>query len=100
MVGCGGDVLHDMAARGKPHPDLALLAAGSVGVPPERCVVVGDAVDDMRMATAAGMRAIGVSYEVGTAGRLTRAGAESVADTVETLTRTLTRTPATASAAS
>ncbi|MFF1543790.1 HAD family hydrolase [Streptomyces sp. NPDC058291] len=86
-------VCHGMAPRGKPHPDLALLAARSVGVAPERCVVVGDAVDDMRMATAAGMRAIGVSYGVATARQLAEAGAEPVTDTVGALDRALTHPP-------
>ncbi|MFF3850084.1 HAD family hydrolase [Streptomyces sp. NPDC002328] len=93
-------VCHGMAPRGKPHPDLALLAARSVGVAPERCVVVGDAVDDMRMATAAGMDAIGVSYGVATAAQLTQAGAGLVADTVGALERALGRTPAPAPAPS
>ncbi|WP_105971357.1 HAD family hydrolase [Streptomyces geranii] len=75
-------VCHGMAPRGKPHPDLALLAARELGREPGDCVVVGDAVDDMRMAGAAGMRALGVAYGVATAGQLTSAGAESVSESV------------------
>ncbi|NUO45273.1 MAG: HAD family hydrolase [Streptomyces sp.] len=82
-------VCHGMAPRGKPHPDLALLAARSVDVAPGRSVVVGDAVDDMRMAAAAGIPAIGVTYGVATRQQLTEAGAGPVADTVEELTRAL-----------
>jgi HAD superfamily hydrolase (TIGR01509 family) len=44
----------------KPAPDLLLLAARELGVPPERCWYVGDATWDMRAAVAAGMPAIGV----------------------------------------
>ncbi|MFJ3235181.1 HAD family hydrolase [Streptomyces sp. NPDC086787] len=84
-------VCHGMAPRGKPHPDLALLAARSVGVEPGRCVVVGDAVDDMRMAATAGMSAIGVSYGVASVRELTRSGAGLVADNVDALTRALDR---------
>lgn len=47
-------------ARGKPAPDVFLLAADRVGVPPERCVVVEDAPAGLEAARAAGMRAIGV----------------------------------------
>ncbi|WP_406007551.1 HAD family hydrolase [Streptomyces sp. NBC_00637] len=87
-------VCHGMAPRGKPHPDLALLAARSVGIAPRRCVVVGDAVDDMRMATAAGMPAVGVSYGVATSRQLAGAGAALVADTIDTLEEALARIPA------
>ncbi|PWI06959.1 hypothetical protein DIZ27_30750 [Streptomyces sp. NWU339] len=78
----GAIVCHGMAPRGKPHPDLALLAAQRLGRAPEECLVVGDAVDDMRMARAAGMGAIGVSYGVATAGQLLGAGAQVVSETV------------------
>ncbi|MEV6985867.1 HAD family hydrolase [Sphaerisporangium sp. NPDC051017] len=69
---------HGMTERGKPYPDLALLAAGALGVPPGRCVVAGDAVDDMRMARAAGMDGYGVGCGVATAEQLRHAGARAV----------------------
>ena len=46
--------------RGKPHPDLFLLAARLAGVPPERCVGFEDAVNGVLAARAAGMVAVGV----------------------------------------
>ncbi|MFD9733239.1 HAD family hydrolase [Umezawaea sp. NPDC059074] len=76
---------HGMADRGKPHADLALLAAGALGVPPERCVVVGDAVDDVRMASAAGMDACGVDFGVATRAELVAAGASTVVGSVAEL---------------
>lgn len=78
-------VCHGMAARGKPHPDLARLAARELAVPDARCVVVGDAVDDIRMAVAAGMPAYGVSYGVATRDELRAAGAHRVAGSVDEL---------------
>lgn len=72
-------VCHGMARRGKPDPDLALLAAERLGRPPEGCVVVGDSVDDVHMAVAAGMRVIGVGYGVATPDQLGAAGADTVA---------------------
>lgn len=69
---------HDMASRGKPHPDLALLAAEALAVPPRCCVVIGDTVDDVRMAQAAGMTAIGVRTGVATGDALATAGARVV----------------------
>ena len=46
--------------RGKPDPQVFLLAAERVGAPPARCVVVEDAPAGVEAAHRAGMRAIGV----------------------------------------
>ncbi|MET0134518.1 MAG: HAD family hydrolase [Kibdelosporangium sp.] len=85
------DVLscHGMTERGKPHPDLALLAASELGVPPEHCVVVGDGVDDIRMAVAAGMVAYGVDFGVATRAELLSVGASEVFGSVRELTAVL-----------
>jgi beta-phosphoglucomutase-like phosphatase (HAD superfamily) len=58
--------------RGKPEPDLFLLAAQTMGVEPSRCVVVEDSRYGVAAALAAGMGAVGFS------GGLTRA--EDLAD--------------------
>lgn len=47
--------------HGKPDPEVYLLAASRVGVPPERCIVVEDAVAGVEGAHRAGMRSIGIS---------------------------------------
>jgi phosphoglycolate phosphatase len=73
---------HGMAPRGKPAPDLALLACGELGVAAGHCLVVGDAVDDMRMARGAGMAALGVGFGVATPRELLDAGALSVSGSV------------------
>jgi phosphoglycolate phosphatase len=70
----------DNVEHGKPAPDTALLAAHRLGVEPARCLVVGDAIGDMRMGVAAGMRALGVSYGVGADVDLYAAGATKVVD--------------------
>lgn len=44
----------DLAERGKPFPDLVLLACQELSVRPERVVVIGDTEGDMKMAKAAG----------------------------------------------
>ncbi len=44
----------------KPLPDMVLAHCQRAGLPPARTVVVGDSLDDMRMAKAAGALAIGV----------------------------------------
>ena len=46
--------------RGKPHPDLFLYAARSLGARPERCVVVEDSLPGVLAARAAGMTAFGL----------------------------------------
>ncbi len=47
-------------AHGKPAPDMFLLAAKKMGVPPEKCLVFEDAEPGMRAAEAAGMRYVKV----------------------------------------
>ena len=49
--------------RGKPDPEVYLLAATRVGVPAESCIVVEDAVAGIEGARRAGMRSIGVSHD-------------------------------------
>lgn len=45
--------------NGKPAPDLFLIAASSMGVPPSRCTVVEDSELGVRAAQAAGMAVLG-----------------------------------------
>lgn len=45
--------------KGKPAPDLFLLASSSMGMPPDRCVVVEDSVLGVQAARAAGMTVLG-----------------------------------------
>jgi len=45
--------------RGKPAPDLFLLAAARLTTPPRRCVVIEDSPAGVEAAKAAGMRVIG-----------------------------------------
>lgn len=47
-------------ARGKPAPDLFLLAARKLGVPPGRCLVFEDAEPGFKAAEAAGMSCVRV----------------------------------------
>jgi beta-phosphoglucomutase len=46
--------------RGKPDPEVFLVAAGRLGVPPTRCVVVEDAEAGIEAARRGGMKSIGV----------------------------------------
>jgi HAD superfamily hydrolase (TIGR01509 family) len=56
QVVCG----RDDVARVKPAPDLFLLAAERLGVPPAACLVFEDSPNGMRAARAAGMACVAV----------------------------------------
>jgi beta-phosphoglucomutase len=47
--------------KGKPHPQVFLLAAERIGVPPARCCVLEDAPAGIAAAHAAGMKCIAVT---------------------------------------
>jgi HAD superfamily hydrolase (TIGR01509 family) len=49
----------EMVARGKPAPDLFLLASERMSISPEACVVIEDSHAGVTAALAAGMRALG-----------------------------------------
>lgn len=51
----------DDVARGKPYPDLFLLAAERLGVPPENCLVFEDALTGIEAGRRAGMPVVGVA---------------------------------------
>ena len=48
-------------AKGKPHPEIFLTAAGELGAPPESCFVVEDAVSGIQAAKAGVMAALGIA---------------------------------------
>ena len=53
-ISSGNDV-----KRGKPSPDIFLLAAERIGAEPSECLVVEDSENGVRAAKAAGMTALG-----------------------------------------
>jgi beta-phosphoglucomutase len=48
--------------RGKPDPQVFLIAAEKLGIAPERCLVFEDAPVGIRAAKAGGMKAVGVTF--------------------------------------
>ena len=59
--GLFGAVVHGMdVTRGKPDPQVFLIAAERLGVPPEHCAVIEDAPPGIAAAKAAGMAGIGL----------------------------------------
>jgi HAD superfamily hydrolase (TIGR01509 family) len=80
MVVDGSHVPH-----AKPEPDLLLLAARQLAVPPAETWCVGDSTFDMRAAVAAGMRAVGVTTGSASRDVLRGAGASEVLASLEEL---------------
>lgn len=64
--------------QGKPHPEVYRTAAGRVGVSPERCLVVEDAVAGVQAGKAAGAWVLGLTTSL-PAEALRAAGADWVA---------------------
>jgi HAD superfamily hydrolase (TIGR01509 family) len=62
-------------SRAKPEPDLFLACSERIGVPPEECYVVGDAVWDLLAARRARMLSVGLLSGGYGEDELTRAGA-------------------------
>ena len=73
--------------RGKPDPEVFLVAAQKLGVDPSRCVVFEDAIAGIQAAKAAGMKAVGVTF-VGhhPAESLRLAGADCIVGSLAELT--------------
>jgi beta-phosphoglucomutase family hydrolase len=53
----------DDVHRGKPDPEVFLIAASKLLVDPEHCIVVEDAEHGIEAARAAGMKTVGVSQD-------------------------------------
>jgi beta-phosphoglucomutase len=56
-----GVVSAEDVRSGKPDPEVYLVAASRVGVSPDQCIVVEDAIAGVEGARRAGMKSIGVS---------------------------------------
>ena len=81
-----GNVAAEKGLRGKPCPDTFVAAAGQLGVPVERAVVLEDAVSGVQAGHAGGFgMVVGVDRGVG-AQRLTDSGADVVVADLAELT--------------
>ncbi|MBY0448728.1 MAG: HAD-IA family hydrolase [Hyphomonadaceae bacterium] len=83
----------EQVARGKPAPDVFLLAAQQLAAPPGVCLVIEDSVNGVLAARAAGMRVWGFTggghADAAMARRLSQAGADSIIPHHEALTAAL-----------
>jgi len=69
-------------AHGKPHPEIFLIAARELGLAPQECFVVEDAVSGIEAAKAGAMAALGVARG-GDVALLTDAGADLVVTSLD-----------------
>lgn len=74
---------------GKPAPDMLLESMAECGIDADQTVMIGDTHFDMRMAKAAGTKAIGVTWGSHSAAALTEAGADIVVSTFAELEEAL-----------
>jgi len=91
-LGVGGDTVvidRGSVARAKPEPDLFLACQTALGVEPEECYVVGDAVWDLLAARRAGMLSVGLLSGGYGSDELLDAGAFRVYDDPAELHRSL-----------
>ena len=70
---------------GKPSPFMVEQAMRALGCEPAQSLMIGDAVHDMAMGKAAGVRSLGVSWGFGEAPELISAGADEVHHNFATL---------------
>ncbi len=79
--------------KSKPEPDIVRAALDAVGVTPDRAVMVGDTVYDVRAAHAAGVTAIGLICGGISEQELREAGAEAVYGNMSELLQGLEGSP-------
>ncbi len=74
---------------GKPHPFMVEQAMRALGCAPGQSLMIGDAIHDIAMGRAAGVRSLGVSWGFGRADELEEAGADEVHHEFHTLSESL-----------
>lgn len=77
----------DGCACRKPAPGMVLAAAAALGVPPQRCVLIGDTGGDVQAALSAGARAILVPTDRTRVEEISAARSDPRADVAATLTQ-------------
>ena len=74
---------------GKPHPFMVEEAMKAVGADAEQSLIIGDAVFDIQMGRAAGIRTLGVSWGFGRADELEAVGADEIHHAFDSLSDSL-----------
>lgn len=78
-------ITHEDTVRLKPHPEPIRRTARILGVPVERCLMVGDTTVDILSARRAGAMAVGVLCGFGERTELERAGAHAILESTAEL---------------
>jgi phosphoglycolate phosphatase len=78
-------------APSKPHPGMIENACRETGIMASRTLMIGDSSFDMKMAKAAGARAIGVSWGFQSADLLRESGADVIVEDFEALAAEIAR---------
>ncbi|MCX5555163.1 HAD family hydrolase [Streptomyces sp. NBC_00038] len=73
----------DQVTHPKPHPESGQLVLDTLGIPAEHAVMVGDTTHDLKMANAAGLRSIAVTYGIHSAAELATAEPTWTVDTFD-----------------
>lgn len=74
---------------GKPHPFMVQQSMDALGAEAHQSVMIGDAIYDIMMGNAAGVKTLGVGWGFGTSGELEEAGADEIHETFESLSASL-----------
>jgi phosphoglycolate phosphatase-like HAD superfamily hydrolase len=77
------------APRTKPYPDPILWAAKTLGVPPQRCLMVGDTTRDILAGKRAGAQTAGVLCGFGKRDELEQCGANLILPTTADLAQAM-----------
>jgi phosphoglycolate phosphatase len=70
----------------KPHPAMVVAALDAVGVVPDRAVLIGDNVNDIVAARAAGVRSVAVGYGLGNPSVLRAANPDFFCERIQDVT--------------
>jgi 16S rRNA pseudouridine516 synthase len=90
-------VTGDEVQRGKPHPDIYLRTSNKLGIPPEACLVIEDALAGVAAAKAANMRVAAIPDTRFVDPREYEEEADYVLDSLSDIPDLIRRTNATAS---
>ncbi len=83
----------DTVANKKPHPEPMLHAAAKLGVAPAEALVVGDSLNDVQSARAAGCPVVVVPYGYREGLAIEALGADAVVASVEEAAKSITMSP-------
>ena len=80
----------DDVSNPKPHPESGEFILRTLGIPADRAVMIGDTTHDLKMAHAAGIRSIAVTYGIHGPEELATAEPTWTADTFDDVVTRLT----------